>query len=393
MMFGSKGGAEMKMKMKQVAIIMCLVAVVLTGCGGDERESSEATATPGQGKQYVGADIALLPDESMYNEENLFTTDLQMNQQGEPALYQLRTEADSDEGEYAAIVEYTLNSDGNWQTKELCKKQLLKRLQGETQYFLEFPYIQRGDDGNLYVLLKSSDGEQGFDGAMGQPPREDRYCAYSVLAIDEGNDTFREINLQTKTTTEDETEVDYAREYDVTSFHIMEDGTFFLVFSGSSAMWFDGASGTQTSLCPTIADSAFGKNVAYGESQMIYYSTSSKLFGIIDSDTLAITSYFGEEISEDNRKYEWFFDTDTTTWQTYAFNQSGLYLINDSGKKASAMLLSQENNFDALADANIYDILVGDGEAVYVLLRRPSEDSTDYGESWEYGLVKYEAQS
>ena len=156
-------------------------------------------------------------------------------------------------------------------------------------------------------------------------------------------------------------------------------------------MWFDSVTGTQTNFCPTIADSAFGKKVAYGESQMIYYSSSQKLFGLLDSDTLAVSSYFGKEIPEENRKYEWYFDTDTTTWQTYAFNQSGLYLISDSGKKASAILLSGANNFDTLADADIYDVLIGAGEELYILLRRPSEETSDIGEAlWEYGIVKYQ---
>ncbi len=290
-------------------------------------------------------------------------------------------------------MEYTLNGDGNWQTKEICKEQLLKRLREETQYILDFPYIRRGDDGNLYVLLRRSDGEQDAGRIMGQPQEEDRFCEYFLLSVDEANNRFSEVKLQTKITNDEGTEVDYAKEHDVTSFHVREDGTAFLVFSGASAMWFDSITGTQTNFCPTIADSAFGKKVAYGETQMIYYSSSHKLFGILDSDTLAVSSYFGKEIPEEDRKYEWYFDTDTTTWQTYAFNQSGLYLINDSGKKASAILLSGANNFDTLADADIYDVLIGAGEELYVLLRRPSEDDSNFDETlWEYGIVRYRPQ-
>ena len=228
---------------------------------------------------------------------------------------------------------------------------------------------------------------------MGQPQEEDRFCEYFLLSVDEANNRFSEVKLQTKITNDEGTEVDYAKEHDVTSFHVREDGTAFLVFSGASAMWFDSITGTQTNFCPTIADSAFGKKVAYGETQMIYYSSSHKLFGILDSDTLAVSSYFGKEIPEEDRKYEWYFDTDTTTWQTYAFNQSGLYLINDSGKKASAILLSGANNFDTLADADIYDVLIGAGEELYVLLRRPSEDDSNFDETlWEYGIVRYRPQ-
>lgn len=386
----------MEVRLKRFLIYMCVLALVLTGCGG-EKESSEATATPAQGKQYKGDEIVQLPEECFADNGELLTTDLQVNQQGEPALYQMLEGADDDGEERAAIMEYTLNGDGNWQKKEICKKQLLKRLWEETQYILDFPYIQRGDDGNLYVLMRSSDGEQGVDRMMGQPPAEDRFCEYSLLVVDEGNDSFREVKLQTKVTTDEGMEVDYAKEYDdVTSFHVKEDGTVFLVFSGASAMWFDSATGTQTNFCPTIADSAFGKNVAYGESQMMYYSSAHKLFGILDSDTLAVSSHFGKEIPEEDRKYEWYFDTDTTTWQTYAFNESGLYLLNDSGKKASAIRLSEVNSFETLADAHIYDILVRAGgtlgEELYVLLQRENTDSSAAYESegaWECGIVKY----
>lgn len=377
--------------MKRIIAMTCIMVLVLTGCGGSNDSNREATATPAQGKQYVAADTALLPDESMYEGDLLLTTELQTNWQGEPALYQLRAEVDDDGEEYAALVEYSLNSEGNWQTKEFCKKELLKQFREETEHNMDFPFVQRGDDGNLYVLVKRSDDDElAFGGPMGQAAEEKPYCSYSVLAIDEGNDTFHEVTLQTKTTTEEGEEIDYAREYDVTAFHVMEDGTVFLVFSGASAMWFDGETGIQTNFCPTIADSAFGKKVAFGESQMLYYSTASKLFGILDSDTLTVSLHFGEEISEEDRKYEWYFDTDTTTWQTYAFNQSGLYRISDFGKKASAIMLSSTGNFDHLADANIYDILVGANEELYVLVRRPAEDSTDYGETWEFAVIRYQ---
>lgn len=378
--------------MKRFLIYMCVLALALTGCGGEE-ETGEATAAPAQGKTYEGEEMVQVPEECIPDDGELLTTDLQVNQQGEPALYQMLMETDDDGEECAAIMEYTLNGDGNWQTKEICKEQLLKRLREETQYVLDFPYIRRGDDGNLYVLLRSSDGEQEAGRIMGQPQEEDRFCEYSLLSVDEANNRFSEVKLQTKITNDEGIEVDYAKEHDVTSFHVKEDGTAFLVFSGASAMWFDSITGTQTNFCPTIADSAFGKKVAYGESQMIYYSSSHKLFGILDSDTLAISSYFGKEIPEEDRKYEWYFDTDTTTWQTYAFNQSGLYLINDSGKKASAILLSGANNFDTLADADVYDVLIGAGEELYVLLRRPSEDASNFDETlWEYGIVRYRPQ-
>lgn len=378
--------------MKRIIAVMCLMAFVLAGCGEENNGDSEATAMPGEGKQYVETVNALLPDDRLFSEDGQFlTNNLQTNQQGEPALYQLLIDGDVDGEPYAAIVEYSLNSDGVWQTREFCKKELIKRIEKETTYIMDFPYIERGDDGNLYVLVKTGDMDAIYGGAMAGMGDE-IHCEYSVLAVDEANNTFQEVKLQTEATTDEGEKIDYAKEHDVTAFHVTEDGTFFLVFDGSSAMWFDGVTGTQTNLCPTIPDSAFVKNVAFGESEILYYSTSNGLFGIMDSDTLTVSSYFGEEIEKDNRKYEWYFDTDTTMWQTYAFNQSGLYRISDFGKKASATLISAIGNFDNLADATLYDILVGANEELYILLRRASEDSNSYEDSWEFSLVKYEPQ-
>ena len=378
--------------MKRFIAMMCLAAFVLAGCGETNDEESVATAMPGEDRAYVETVDALLPNENMYEYDILLTTDLQINQQGEPALYQVLLDGDVDGEEYAAIVEYSLNSDGDWQTREFCKKELIDLLKRETDYIFDFPYIQRGDDGNLYVLVRRYQGEQSYEGPMGQITENDADISYIVLSVDEVNSTFQEVKLQTEATTDDGEEIDYAKEHDVTAFHVTEDGTFFLVFDGSSAMWFDGITGTQMNLCPTIPDSAFGKNVTYGESHILYYSTSNGLFGVLDSETLTVSGYFGKEIDQDNRKYEWYFDTDTTMWQTYAFNQSGLYRISDFGKKASATLISAIGNFDDLADATIYDVLVGTNEELYILIRRMPEDSDSYDESWEFALVKYEAQ-
>lgn len=377
--------------MKRGIALAAVVAVVLTGCGSDGKQKEEKTElVQQQEKQYVEDTIAVLPEEDMYEEELLLTTDLQTNQEGEPALYQFIEETDDTGDEFAAVVEYSLNSDGNWKTKNIGRKDIQKRVKNEMQHNLAFPFIQRGDDGNLYVLVKCFDDE---DYGMGADPSEKAYCAYSVMAIDEEKDECHEVKLQTKAVDDQGEEIDYAREFDVTNFHVMEDGTFFLVFSGASALWFDGTTGTQTNVCTSIPDSAFGKSVAYGENGILYFSSSSKMFGILDSDSLEVASNFGKDMPEENRKYDWRFDTDTTTWETYAFNPSGLYRISDFGKKASAQLLSSRGNFDSLADANIYDILVGAKEELYVLVRLPQQAEDGEAGLYQFGIIKYQAES
>ena len=379
--------------MKRIIAIMCLMTLALTGCAGKSGGGSEPTSTPSAGKVYKEQDYVSLPDENeLYMDDTLNVTDLQTNLQGEPALYQYVMDTDENDESYAAIYEYTLNADGNWQTKEYVRKALTKTLMKIMEQEMEdvdIPFITRGDDGNLYALLKVTE-----PGESENPMARDEKlpCQYFVLSIDESGNTLQKVKLQTKVEA-DGGEIDYAREFDVTQFHVTEDGTYFLVFNGASALWFDSVSGTRTNLCESIADSAFGKKVGYGESQIVYYSMAKKKFGVLDSETLTLFSEFGDDIPEENRKYEWYFDTDTTNWQMYVFNLSGLYRFSDFGKKTSATRLSAEGNFDRLADANIYDILVGTNQELYLLVRRAPEDDGSGEGAWDFGVLKYAVKS
>lgn len=375
--------------MKRIAAMLCFLALVLTGCGSNAGEGSEPASTPSAAKQYTEESFVLLPEECV-EEDTVLVQELQSNQQGEPALYQLTEAYDENDEAYLAITEHTLTKDGNWQTKEYFRKALTKRIESE-QMETHISDITRGDDGNLYALLRIGETEDTNrmpfleEGVDEVPP------SYSVLIFDENQNTFQEVKLQTTAEMNDQ-EVDIASEYSVTNFHVKEDGTLFLVFNGTIAMWFDPSSGTQTNFCDSISDSAFVKHVGYGESEIVYYSTSRAKFGVLDAESLTLSAEMGDDIPEENRKYEWYFDTDTESWQMYAFNQSGLYRLSDFGEKASTMALSAAGSFDSLEDAVVYDILVSSEEELYLLLRRTGEDSTDYEESWEYGVVQYVAQ-
>lgn len=383
--------------MRRVIAIFCMMTLLLTACGGSAGDEPESTVSSPEGKTYKEVSFAPLPFEPLpdekatYEDNSLSVKELQTNLQGEPAIYQLMYGMDEYDKDYAAICEYTLNSDGNWQTKELVRKALTKLIEGVLQEpnvnEVDFSYVIRGDDGNLYALLKILEPEE----QSGPMQRDEKVpTRYSALAIDEGGNTIQEIELQAKAEVAG-TEIDFATEYDVSQFHVMEDGTYFLVFDGASAMWFDSVSGTQTNFCESIADSAFGKKVGYGETDLVYFSMAKKKFGILDGQTLTRTAEFGEDIPEANRNFEWYFDTDTTNWQMYAFNLSGLYRFGDLGQKTSTTRLSSTGNFDRLADAYIYDIQIGANEELYLLVRQASEDSSEHNPSWDIGVVKYEA--
>lgn len=363
-------------------LFLCTV-LILTGCG-NQKSGGGATPTPDNSVKYEREELLPLPMEELAEGETLQQTELQMNQQGEPALYQIRTDTDDLGEEYTSLIEYSLNSENVWQTKEFLKKNLGKWYQNYSDYIVEATNIVRGDDGNLYLLMKIYEEEMGY-GKSDQKAS----ARYSVLKVDETSDTFVETQLQTTVTNEQGEETDYAKEHEIIQFHVKEDGTLFCVFSCASAMWFDATSGMQINFCDSIADNAFGKRVGYGESEVVYYSVGKKRFTVLDSDTLSQTAEFGAEISEENRNYEWYFDVDTSQWQMYAFNQSGLYGISDFGRKASALRLSSQGDFDDLADADIYDVMVGNQQQVYVLLRYSQAGTENSEENGEYAVAKY----
>ena len=56
-----------------------------------------------------------------------------------------------------SIYEYTLNSAGDWQTKQYGRKaltKLVKKTMEGSVDSVDLPYISRGDDGNLYALMQ-----------------------------------------------------------------------------------------------------------------------------------------------------------------------------------------------------------------------------------------------
>ena len=98
-----------------------------------------------------------VPDE-LLDEDEIQVTDLQTNAEGEPALYQYAVGSDDEDDTGCSIYEYTLNSAGDWQTKQYGRKALTKLVKKKTMEgsvdSVDLPYISRGDDGNLYALMQ-----------------------------------------------------------------------------------------------------------------------------------------------------------------------------------------------------------------------------------------------
>lgn len=103
--------------MKRLLAMLCVGAMLVTGCGSGGSKTSEPTEKPSQGNKYVEQDFYSVPDE-LLDEDEIQVTDLQTNAEGEPALYQYAVGSDDEDDTGCSIYEYTLNSAGDWQTKQ-----------------------------------------------------------------------------------------------------------------------------------------------------------------------------------------------------------------------------------------------------------------------------------
>lgn len=372
----------MNRKRKQILLgmVFCLTTFLIGGCG-EEKKGEDTIQQTQKTLTYEESDFAALPDQDIVTPEGVLeVSTLQRDREGRLAMYV--PEQGMDDGDYyEQVTEYALNSDGSWERKNICEKSITKRVfKSKGSWIYSMPYIIRGDDGELYALLQMDwpDVEEDEDGTPS--------TQYSVLQLDEEQDQFYEIALRL----DDRSLEGVDTSADVLSkFHVLEDGTLFFVFGNRTAIQFDADTGAPVAVCENIPDNAFAQNVCYGEKEFIFYSSSSKLLGVLDLETMTVARNFGEEIEESYRKREWLFDTHTDDWTMYGFNTSGLYSIRLTGKNASIQRISRDNSFDSLTDVTLYDALVDENQNVYVLIRKKAEDSYEYQNMWEFGVAKF----
>lgn len=362
---------------------MCLAAVLLCACGQEEKKDTQLQKTE-KTLVYEETDYFTLPDEDIISPEGMLEISmLQRDREGRLAMYIPGN--GMDEGEFfGQITEYALTSDGEWEQKEICAKSITKRVNKilKTNWTYTIPYVVRGDDGELYALLQQ-DWPEYEEHAEGDETLSTRY---SVLQLDEESDRFYEVSLRLDDTSLEG--IDTSSKM-LTKFHVLEDGTLFFVFGNRTAIQFDADNGSPLAVCETIPDDAFAKNVCYGDKGVVYYSSSKKLLGLLDLETMTVSQMFGEELDESSRKREWYYDTHTEDWSMYGFNMSGLYTIRQSGNKASIQRVSREGAFQSLEETTLYDVQVDDNKNVYVLTRRRPEESYEYQNLWEFGISKF----
>lgn len=362
-------------------LLSCLMGVLLCACG--EEDNTPVALPKQQGTvNYEETDFAVLPDESIVSPEGMLTTStLQRDREGRLAMY--IPEQGMDEGEpYQQVTEYVLGKDGNWERKDICAKSLTKRVfKSKESWIYSMPYVIRGDDGELYVLLQME-----WPDVEGDSEEDVRATRYSVLQLDEEQDEFYEVSIRLDDRSLSEIDTSAGA---LKMFHVLEDGTLFFAFGNRNAVQFDADSGAPVAVCENVPDNALVGNVGYGDKQFVFYSTSNKFLNILDLDSMTVVNTFGEEIQEDYRKREWYYDTHAEDGSIFGFNTSGLYSIRLAGKKVTVQKISRDSSFDSLADATIYDVLVDDEKNIYILIRKRPEGSYEYQDLWEFGVYKF----
>ena len=385
------------MRRKLISIALAC-ALVLGGCGNSETEKKEQTdvSKVKEEVRYESNEMSLpdlLQTENASNMDYLgnsfdgFVADLQ----GKPAVYS--SDITLEDEEYnAAINRWTLDEKGNWETDQLCDVSLSEflnnRYEQKEWMRCKIQNFRRGDNGNLYAIFvyyEKADIEVNGEVTDGVAEK------YSILEMDEENDSVYEIPLEVAPQVRDDfgrrdsVEVDW-----ITDYHIYEDGNILLICGesgGGYGYYIDGETGKILNDLGSVISSK--TRFAYGESEMMYYSKALKSFEVLSIPDLEEQNKFGENLGEDVLGKEWYFYMDPDTWQLYMFNGESVYRVPNYQSGQEIDSITSATTFDNLAEgrATVMDFFVGENEDIYICLVETTEE---YGmESSTYRMVHY----
>lgn len=385
------------MRRKLISIALAC-ALVLGGCGNSETEKKEQTdvSKVKEEVRYESNEMSLpdlLQTENASNMDYLgnsfdgFVADLQ----GKPAVYS--SDITLEDEEYnAAINRWTLDEKGNWETDQLCDVSLSEflnnRYEQKEWMRCKIQNFRRGDNGNLYAIFvyyEKADIEVNGEVTDGVAEK------YSILEMDEENDSVYEIPLEVAPQVRDDfgrrdsVEVDW-----ITDYHIYEDGNILLICGesgGGYGYYIDGETGKILNDLGSVISSK--TRFAYGESEMMYYSKALKSFEVLSIPDLEEQNKFGENLGEDVLGKEWYFYMDPDTWQLYMFNGESVYRVPNYQSGQEIDSITSATTFDNLSEgrATVMDFFVGENEDIYICLVETTEE---YGmESSTYRMVHY----
>lgn len=390
-------------RLSKVCFAMMLVfsmsVLTLTGCGDKEEPTTKLDEKKQESKlkSYEEKEFTTLTDDAFFEGDRLLVDRIYKDTEGRPAIYKYCPALDDDSEASAYIQRYSLTEEGNFEDDTFGIEYLSKFRKKYGGEYFTMPFITRGDDGNLYGLMRI--GGTAEDDMMGGLKKgsygrlqEDENVQYKYVVIDlnEESKDLVCVELQTDCETEGVT----AKMFNsVTEFHVFEDGTYMLSTKDGLSAFFDVDTGFMNNAVVPVVDSATSKKVGYGEQNLLYYSNKEGIFKVLDKESLEVVSKVGENIDESERKYEWHFDSSNDNGAVYALSASGLYSLSDSGQKFSLDKACEGKAFESLKGETIYDFTMDSDGGIYVLMRKEvgedgestdeqEEATEDSGPSW-----------
>lgn len=385
---------------KRIAGIVLICMMVLSACGGEKTEEKKQSiqveekqtryelkelslpeslmTENAQGSDYIGDDFSG------------FVCDLQ----GGPAIYYSNFSIENDEYN-ASITRWSLDEKKNWESEELCEYSLSEFL---NQKYEQVSWIRcrlqdfrRGDNGSLYAVFVYYVKQ---DVVVEEETTEMIAEKYSVLEIDEENDSLYEIPLEIGPPPKQDRggEWETAVEW-ISDYHVFEDGSVLILSSdngGNYGYLIDGESGQ---VSEEVGNIVTGKRrFAFGESEILFFSKNSNCFEVLGMPDLQKDNTFGSELGEDVLGKDWYFYVNSDTWEAFMCNTSGVYKAVNYQNSDEVECLTEKTDMDELSNGNsdILDFFVGPEEEFYICMVETVEE---YGvEERQFRIVEYEKE-
>lgn len=385
------------MKNRLIGILLICV-FALSACGKQEAETNDGkelqvkeTMPSYQYKELSLPDPLIMDnaDGSDYigNDFSGFVADTQ----DKPAIYYSNFSFEAEEY-VSTISRWSLNEDGNWDVEELCENSLSEFLNQKYEQLewqrCKLHDFRRGDNGSLYAVftyyLKETKEIEGEDTNMIRQK-------YSILEIDEENDSIFEIPLEIGPAASNaigynwETPVEWLSDY-----HIFEDGSVFILSSDSGGGYGYLVDGETGQITDEVGNVVTGKRrFAFGESEIVFYSNEKKQFQVLDFPELGEQNTFGSKLDDSVLGKEWYFYMTPDTWQMYLCNKGGVYRAVSYQNSDEVEWMTERTDMSEVeqSDSEILDFFVGPDEDFYICMMETTEE---FGQVYKgYRIVHY----
>lgn len=384
------------MKKKFLGILIACV-MVLSACGKEAPESEkQSLQVEEEGTRYTVEELSLPDPLISENSEGSdyvgddfsgFVSDLQ----GKPAVYYSNFSIENEEY-YASVTRWSLDEDKNWVSEDLCENSLSEFMNQKYEQVswgrCSIHDFKRGDDGSLYALFSYYVKQ---DVVVEEENTEMIAEKYSVLQMDEENDSLYEIPLEIAPAPQQEKGFNWEADVEwIGDYHAFEDGNILMITSDSGGGYGYLIDGENGQVSEEIGNIITGKRrFAFGENEVVFFSKNSNRFEVLGIPDLQTYNTFGSGLSEDVLGKDWYFYMNPDTWELFMCNTSGIYKAANYQSSDEVECLTEKTNMDELAnsDLDILDFFAGPEENFYICMVQTTEE---YGvEERQYRIVEY----